>query len=269
MELAHSRKPFVGGNWKMNGTLLKIKQVAAEPCKRCPRLLTFVVDIVIAPPTPFLAPAMNTFPGAIMAVSAQNLNEKASGAFTGEHSAEMLRELGVTWTIVGHSERRSLFCESDELVCAKTASAVNSGLSVIFCFGEPLETREAGMTWEYVSAQLKALFVSIEKAWDAAARTKILERLLLAYEPIWAIGTGRVATPSQAQEIHALIRKSLAENLGVEVASQIRIIYGGSVNAKNCEVLSTQPDIDGFLVGGASLTSDFATIVQASMSTSS
>ncbi|KAJ1551351.1 triosephosphate isomerase [Cladochytrium tenue] len=167
----------------------------------------------------------------------------------------MLKDIGVSWTILGHSERRDIFGESDEFVGKKVAYAIAQGLSVIACVGEKLEHREAGLTSEVVFRQLKAIAAELKPA-DWAA-------VVVAYEPVWAIGTGKVATPAQAQEVHKDIRGWLTENVSAEVAEATRILYGGSVNAKNSTELQKELDIDGFLIGGASLTGDFATIAAA------
>jgi len=185
-------------------------------------------------------------------VAAQNSWKEKKGAFTGETSPEQLADSGIGWVILGHSERRSIFGEGAELIGEKTLSAIGCGLSVIFCCGELLEERKSGKTQEVVFAQLKPLKGLKPQDW---------KRIVIAYEPVWAIGTGVVATPEQAQETQLAIRKWLADNISKEVAATTRIIYGGSVNGKNCQDLAKQPDIDGFLVGGASLKADeFLTI---------
>lgn len=176
-------------------------------------------------------------------VAAQNVFDKPNGAFTGEISVSQLADSKITWSILGHSERRTLLHESDEVVSSKTKHATDSGLGVIWCCGESLEQRESEKTIEVVSKQLEAL-KSKQPRWS---------KIVIAYEPIWAIGTGKVATTEQAQEVHKAIREWLAKNVGPDVANDMRILYGGSVSDKNCAELSKQPDIDGFLVGGASL----------------
>lgn len=179
------------------------------------------------------------------AVSAQNCWVQKGGAFTGEISAEMLVDAGIPWVILGHSERRSLCGESNEFVGKKVAYALSKGLSVMACIGESLDQREAGETLNVCYAQLKAIADEISISdWS---------KVVIAYEPVWAIGTGKVATPEQAQDVHAGVRAWMRENVSPEVASAVRIQYGGSVNAGNCEELAKQEDIDGFLVGGASL----------------
>ncbi|KAJ3211376.1 triosephosphate isomerase [Clydaea vesicula] len=208
-------------------------------------------EVVVAPPAPYLALARSKFRSDI-GVSAQNISEKDSGAFTGEISHLMLKDLGLVWTILGHSERREIYKESDELIALKTSVALKNGLKVIFCCGEKLEEREAGKTLEVVFRQLKALKSAIsETSWG---------NVVIAYEPVWAIGTGKVATPQQAQDVHHDIRKWLSDNVSSKVAEETRILYGGSVNAGNCKTLQEEKDIDGFLVGGASLKEEFLQI---------
>lgn len=177
----------------------------------------------------------------------------ASGAFTGEVSPAQLKDVGATWVILGHSERRQVFGESDELIAQKVVHALDQGLKVIACIGETLQEREAGQTEAVVFRQSKAL-TDVIKDWT---------NVVVAYEPVWAIGTGKTATPDQAQEVHGALRKWLADNVSADVASALRIQYGGSVTAANCKELASQPDIDGFLVGGASLKPEFVQIVNA------
>lgn len=176
-------------------------------------------------------------------VASQNVYDKPNGAFTGEVSVSQLKDSGINWTILGHSERRTILRESDEVVALKTKYATENGVSVIWCCGESLEEREAGKTIDVVSKQLAALKAQVSD-WS---------KIVVAYEPIWAIGTGKVATTEQAQEVHKAIREWLKANVSDKVAEETRILYGGSVNEKNCGELSKQADIDGFLVGGASL----------------
>lgn len=191
-------------------------------------------------------------------VASQNVFDKPNGAFTGEISVDQLRDSGITWTILGHSERRVILQEDDSFVASKTKAAIDGGINVILCCGESLEQREAGKTIEVVTTQLKAVAEKLpKKDWD---------KVVIAYEPIWAIGTGKVATTEQAQEVHAAIRKWLAEEVGADVAEKTRILYGGSVNEKNCKDLAKQADIDGFLVGGASLKPAFVEIINATSS---
>lgn len=183
----------------------------------------------------------------------QNAYKVPSGAFTGEISPAQLKDVGATWVILGHSERRQVFGESDELIAQKVVHALEQGLKVIACIGETLQEREAGQTEAVVFRQTKA-FTDVIKDWT---------NVVLAYEPVWAIGTGKTATPDQAQEVHGALRKWLADNVSADVASSLRIQYGGSVTAANAKELASQPDIDGFLVGGASLKPEFVQIVNA------
>ena len=176
-------------------------------------------------------------------VAAQNVFDKPNGAFTGEISVSQLQDSNIGWTILGHSERRTILAESDATVASKTKYATENGVSVIWCCGESLEQREAGQTLEHIAGQLAALKAQVAD-WS---------RIVIAYEPIWAIGTGKVATTQQAQEVHAMIRQWLAKEVSQQVADETRILYGGSVSEKNCKELSKEQDIDGFLVGGASL----------------
>lgn len=187
-------------------------------------------------------------------MAAQNVYDKPNGAYTGEISVEQLKDSNVTWTILGHSERRTILGESDEMVASKTKFATDGGLSVIWCCGESLEEREAGKTVAVVTKQLDALKAKIGSDWS---------KIVVAYEPIWAIGTGKVATTEQAQEVHAAIRQWLKEKVDAKAADETRILYGGSVSEKNCKELSKQADIDGFLVGGASLKPAFVDIINA------
>merc|ERR1712098_580818 len=189
-----------------------------------------------------------------VSVAAQNCYKANKGAFTGELAPAMILDCGAQWVILGHSERRNVFGETDELIGEKVGFALESGLKVIQCIGEKLEEREAGKTTEVCFRQLSAMLPHI-KDWS---------RVVLAYEPVWAIGTGKTATPAQAQEVHAQLRQWLRDNVSADVAQSTRIIYGGSVTAGTAAELASQPDIDGFLVGGASLKPDFVTICNAS-----
>lgn len=244
-----ARKFFVGGNWKCNGTTEEVKKLvtvlnAAEVPSEDE------VEVVVSPPFVFL-----TFVKSLLRsdfhVAAQNCWVRKGGAFTGEVSSEMLVNLGINWVILGHSERRALLNETNDFVADKVAYALSQGLKVIACVGETLEQREAGSTMEVVAAQTKAIADRISN-WD---------NVVVAYEPVWAIGTGKVATPAQAQEVHSELRKWLKDNVSAEVAESTRIIYGGSVNGANCKELAAKPDVDGFLVGGASLKLEFVDII--------
>lgn len=210
------------------------------------------IDVVVAPIS-FHIPAAKVMLQDNVKVSAQNISFHGTGAYTGEVAAEQLVDFGVEWTLLGHSERRSLFHEDSATVGKKVANAQEVGLNTILCIGETLEQREGEQTNEVLKEQLDACKDSI-KDWA---------KIVIAYEPVWAIGTGKVASPDQAQDTHAYIRSWLTESVSEEVAAATRIIYGGSVNDKNCNDLIQQGDLDGFLVGGASLKPAFHTIVEA------
>lgn len=243
------RKFFVGGNWKCNGTTEEVKKIVTTLNEaKVPG--EDVVEVVVSPPYVFL-PVVKGLLRPDFHVAAQNCWVRKGGAYTGEVSAEMLVNLGIPWVIIGHSERRQLLQESNEFVGDKVAYALSQGLKVIACIGETLEQREAGTTITVVAEQTKAIAAKISN-WD---------NVVLAYEPVWAIGTGKVATPAQAQEVHADLRKWIHSNVSAEVAASVRIIYGGSVNGGNCKELAGQPDVDGFLVGGASLKPEFVDII--------
>lgn len=216
--------------------------------------LDSTTEVVIAPPSLYLIPLKDTVRSELQ-VSAQNCYFKDSGAFTGEISPAQLVDAGIPYVILGHSERRTLFHETSEFVAQKTKAALNATLKVILCVGETLPERETGQTAVVVQKQLQAVVdVLQESDWSG---------VVIAYEPVWAIGTGKVATSAQAQEAHLDIRTFLSQAVSPAVAENTRIIYGGSVTAANCKELSTQPDVDGFLVGGASLKPEFVNIINA------
>ncbi|ROT35956.1 triosephosphate isomerase [Sodiomyces alkalinus F11] len=242
-----ARKFFVGGNFKMNGTVASIKEIVKNlnDAQLDPN-----AEVVIAPPALYL-PLVRESLRKDVEVAAQNVYNKPNGAFTGEISVSQLLDSGATWTILGHSERRTILGETDEVVAAKTKFATENGLGVIWCCGESLDEREQGITVDVVSKQLAALKAQVSD-WT---------RIVIAYEPIWAIGTGKVATNQQAQEVHAAIRAWLRKEVSETVADETRILYGGSVNEKNCRDLAKETDIDGFLVGGASLKPAFVDII--------
>ncbi|XP_010535492.1 PREDICTED: triosephosphate isomerase, cytosolic-like [Tarenaya hassleriana] len=243
-------KFFVGGNWKCNGTTEEVKKIVTT-LNEAEVPSEDIVEVVVSPPFVFL-PLVKGLLRSDFQVAAQNCWVRRGGAFTGEISAEMLLNLSIPWVILGHSERRSLLAESNDFVADKVEHALSQGLKVIACIGETLEQRESGSTMSVVACQTKAIAEKIEH-W---------ENVVLAYEPVWAIGTGKVATPAQAQEVHSELRKWLRDNVGPEVAATTRIIYGGSVNGANCNELAAQPDVDGFLVGGASLKPEFVDIIK-------
>ncbi|CAK1588628.1 unnamed protein product [Parnassius mnemosyne] len=244
------RKFVVGGNWKMNGDKNQINEIVNN-LKKGP--LDENVEVIIGVPAIYLAYVKSIVPDSI-AVAAQNCWKVPKGAFTGEISPAMLKDVGINWVILGHSERRSIFGEKDELVAEKVAHALESGLKVIACIGETLEEREAGKTEEVVFRQTKALLSAIGDKWA---------NVVLAYEPVWAIGTGKTASPQQAQEVHSSLRNWLSTNASPDVANAVRIQYGGSVTAANAKELAACSDIDGFLVGGASLKPEFVDIINA------
>ncbi|EYU38446.1 hypothetical protein MIMGU_mgv1a012264mg [Erythranthe guttata] len=244
------RKFFVGGNWKCNGTTEEVKKIVTT-LNEAEVPSEDDVEVVVSPPFVFL-PIVKTLLRSDFSIAAQNCWVRKGGAFTGEISVEMLLNLGVPWVILGHSERRLVLNESNDFVGDKVAYAVDQGLNVIACVGETLEQRESGSTMAVVASQTKSI----------AERVSSWSNIVLAYEPVWAIGTGKVATPSQAQQVHLELRKWLNDNAGAQVAASTRIIYGGSVNGANCKELAMQPDVDGFLVGGASLKPEFVDIIK-------
>jgi len=243
------RKFVVGGNWKLNGDKASIKTITSN-LSAGP--LDPNTEVIIGVPATHIEYTRSLLPATI-AVAGQNAYKVASGAFTGEVSPALLKDVGATWVILGHSERRQIFGETDELIAQKVVHALEQGLKVIACIGETLQEREAGQTEAVVFRQTKALADAV-KDWS---------NVVLAYEPVWAIGTGKTATPAQAQEVHAALRKWLADNISADVSASLRIQYGGSVTAANAKELASQPDIDGFLVGGASLKPEFVNIVNA------
>ena len=232
------RKPLVVGNWKMHGSAPSVVELSAALKAGC--VGAGNVQIAVCPPYVFLPTVASELAGCAIAVGAQNLSQYGQGAYTGEISADMLAGLQCQYVIVGHSERRALYGESNDVVAAKFAAASNAGLTPILCVGETLEQREQGITLEVIATQLQAVI-------DAVGLARVTDAVI-AYEPVWAIGTGVTATPQQAQEVHGTIRQKLAESGAVT-----RILYGGSVKAANAAEIFSQPDIDGALVGGASL----------------
>jgi triosephosphate isomerase len=248
------RTPIVAGNWKMNMTvegslqlisgLLPLLQDAAG------------VEVVLCPPFTSLWPAHQALRGSSVGLGGQDMHHEASGAYTGEVSAEMLLTCGCRYVILGHSERRAYFGETDETVNRKTLAALRAGLLPIVCVGETLQDRQGNVTRQVVERQVRGAFKGIQQA-DVSG-------VIVAYEPVWAIGTGLTATPAQAQEVHAFIRSLLKELYGPPAAASVRIQYGGSVKPDNAGELFAQPDIDGGLIGGASLQAgSFAAIVKA------
>ncbi len=247
------RRFLVAGNWKMNGSAVGSDELVAGILDGAPEGDGF--EILVCPPFPYLAAVSAQADGSAVRVGAQNVSEHESGAYTGETAAAMLLDAGCEYVIVGHSERRSIYGESNEQVAAKFAAALAVGLKPILCVGETLEEREAGTTESVVDDQLDAVLnrTGIEAFANA----------VVAYEPVWAIGTGMTATPEQAQEVHAHIRGRLAAQ-NESIAASVQILYGGSMKGENAPGLLKQPDIDGGLIGGASLKAeDFLAIVEA------
>jgi len=243
-----SRKAFVGGNWKCNGTLASTAALVTT-LNGAPHTGQDI-DVVVAPSALHLLGVKSQLEPKTL-VAAQNINVQGVGAYTGETSAEMLVDAGIEWVILGHSERRHVYHETNELTGQKVGVALTKGLHVIACIGEKLDEREAGRTAEVCFAQLAAMLTHVPD-WS---------KVVIAYEPVWAIGTGKVASPEQAQEAHAQVRGWFSQHVSPDVAASIRIIYGGSVTADNCSALIALSDIDGFLVGGASLKPDFVKII--------
>ena len=241
--MSPQRVPLIAGNWKMHGTRSEASALA-EGIKLGVAGLG-AREVLVAPPYTALETVARALTGSKVRLAAQDLHWEPKGAFTGEVSAAMLRDVGCTHVIIGHSERRQFFGETDEAVAQKVASAQANGLLPIVCVGEMLEQREAGQTLAVIERQLRQGLLGR----DAAA----IRALVIAYEPVWAIGTGKVATPEQAQEVHAFIRRTLTDLGGEEAGKACRILYGGSVKPDNIDELMRQADIDGALVGGASL----------------
>ena len=248
------RKQIAAANWKMNLTLQQAEKLMDE-LTSIPHNLNENQEAVFGVPFPYLVSIINKLAGKNNAfVAAQNCYDKKSGAYTGEVSAEMLKSINVDYVILGHSERREYFNESHAMLVAKVNICLENGLKPIFCCGEPLSVREAGNENSYVETQLK------ESLFHLTAEQ--LTGFVIAYEPIWAIGTGKTASNEQAQQMHAHIRSVMAKQYGAAVADSISILYGGSVKANNAKEIFGQPDVDGGLVGGASLVAaDFATII--------
>lgn len=241
------RKAFIGGNWKCTGTLASVKGLVADLNKEA---VPAHVDVVVAP-SPLHVPLVQSTLMKDYSISAQNCSRTGKGAFTGEISAEQLKDFGLQWVILGHSERRAYYGETEKVVGEKVGIAMKADLNVIACVGETLDERKADETMNVVINQMKPIVEGVTE-WS---------RVVIAYEPVWAIGTGLVATPEQAQDVHDKLRQWLSKNVSEDVAKSVRIIYGGSVKPTNSAQLIKQQDIDGFLVGGASLKApDFAAI---------
>lgn len=240
------KKKIVAGNWKMNTTVAEGVELAKAVAAKAPEVPSSV-KLIIAPPFTHLVPVADAIKGSGIGLSAQNCADKEKGAYTGEVAADMLVSAGCSYTILGHSERRQYYGETDAKLVEKVKLAIAHGLSPIFCVGENLEEREAGRHFEVVTEQVKNVLFTLS-AEDMA-------KVVIAYEPVWAIGTGKTATAEQAQEIHARIRKVVAEKFG-SLAEEITILYGGSCKPSNAKELFACPDIDGGLIGGAALKAD-------------
>lgn len=247
------RRKVVAGNWKMNmnlsGTIELISVIKNELSKSDSKS-----EVIVCPPFTSLETAVTVVKNSSIKVGAQNMHYESDGAFTGEISADMLKSVGCEYVILGHSERRTLFGESDEMINKKVKKALSSGLKPIFCVGETLEERESNLTEKVVEKQVKNGLSGISES--------ELSELIIAYEPVWAIGTGKTASPEQAQEVHKFIRNLISKLYSNNLADNLVIQYGGSVKPDNAEELFSQPDIDGGLIGGASLKADsFISIV--------
>lgn len=250
------RKKIVAGNWKMNKTLSEGIELAKAVNEQIKAAQVKDVTVIIGTPFIHLAEVNKIADPAVMMVSAQNCATEASGAYTGEVSAAMVASTGSKYVILGHSERRSYYGETNEILVKKVTRALENELEIIFCVGEVLAEREANQHFEVVKSQL------VNGLFHLTAEQ--FAHIVIAYEPVWAIGTGKTATPEQAQEMHAFIRKTVAEKYGQEAAENTSILYGGSCNAKNADEIFSKPDVDGGLIGGASLKADdFTTIVKA------
>lgn len=248
------RRPLIAGNWKMN---LNRSDAVALAKGLAEGATPDNVDVLVCPSNVYLDAVSNAASGSKVALGAQDVYFEANGAFTGETSTAMLSDIGCTHVILGHSERRNVIGECDKLINKKVKAVLAAGLTPVLCVGELLEDREAGKTMDVVTAQFDGSLAGI----DAAD----VQKTVIAYEPVWAIGTGKTASPEQAQEVHADLRKLLAERYNQETADKVRILYGGSVKPDNASMLMSQPDIDGALVGGASLKPDsFNAIISAS-----
>lgn len=252
------KKPFVAGNWKMNTDTHTSVDLSKHIATGSSEVAGHSVTIAVCPPFTYLQSVTKALSASHIAVGAQDVYFESNGAFTGEISTSMLKDIGCTYVLCGHSERRHVIGETDELINKKVAAAIAGGLLPILCVGELLTERDAGQKEQVVSRQLK-------KGLSELSAEKV-SAVTIAYEPVWAIGTGRTATPQQAQEAHSFIRKQLAQMYDDQLAEEIRILYGGSVKPANAENLMNQDDVDGLLVGGASLNAnDFLAIIRAAI----
>ncbi len=250
----NTRKPMIAGNWKLNKTIREAIELVTLLKRQMGNLQH--VDVVVCPPYSALSNVAEILAEeSDIQLGAQDLYWEEKGAFTGEVSGSMIKEAGANFVIVGHSERRQFFHETNETVNKKTKAALKNNLTPIVCIGETLAEREAGKTFQVIEAQFKGAFSNFSR--------EEIKKIIIAYEPVWAIGTGKVATPQQAEEVHAFIRKELTKAFGEDAASVLRILYGGSVKPDNISSLMSEADIDGALVGGASLeASQFSDIVK-------
>ena len=247
------RSKIVAGNWKMNKNLAETEDLLTELAAKMPDTSA---EVMVAPTYVNLTAAIQSLSGSSIQVIAQNMHFAANGAYTGEISADMLLNIGVDTAIIGHSERRAYFGETDEILKKKVAFALENNIRVMFCFGEELEDRKSDNHFSVVESQLKNVLFDLDKdAWS---------NIVLAYEPVWAIGTGETASPEQAQEMHAFIRKTITDAYDASIANNVSILYGGSVKPANAEEIFSKPDVDGGLIGGASLVADdFIAIISA------
>ena len=246
------RKKIVAGNWKMNNNLSETIKLINDLKIQINRNN---VKVMIAPAFTFLQTAVKQIDGFDIEVISQNINNNSSGAYTGEVSAEMLKSIGVNTTLIGHSERRAYYNEDDELLLNKLKHSIECGMNVIFCFGEELSDRKSQNHFTVVKNQLDNTVMKVDKSsW---------KKIILAYEPVWAIGTGETASAEQAQEMHEYVRKCISENFGKEISNNVSILYGGSVKPNNASEIFSKKDVDGGLIGGAALNaSDFSKIVE-------
>ena len=249
--MSQKPQPVVAANWKCNGTLKGLEELlgAFNAAK-----FDSNVQCVVAPTFLHIPFVQQTLKNDKFVIAAQNCIAK-SGAFTGEVSLDLLKDAGINWVILGHSERRQYYGETNEVVAGKVDAAVNAGLTVIACIGETLKEREDGRTAAVIITQIATIAQKL--------RTESWAKVIVAYEPVWAIGTGKVATPEQAQEVHHMIRQWVSSNISPDVAGKLRILYGGSVTASNAQSLYAMGDVNGFLVGGASLKPEFVKIIEA------
>ena len=248
------RQNIVAGNWKMNKNAEQTEDLLNALIDKLPH--DKAVEIIVAPTFLNLASAVEHLQFTNIGVAAQNMHQDESGAFTGEISADMLKSIGVNTVILGHSERRAIFHETDAIIAAKVDKALQHQMRVIFCFGEELKDRQNSQHFNIVENQLRdGLFHLDKSAWES---------IVLAYEPVWAIGTGETASPEQAQEMHEFIRETIRKTYGSDIADDVSILYGGSVKPDNAKEIFSKPDVDGGLIGGAALKAeDFAAIVSA------